>query len=81
MRQEFKYYLDHQAELVKKYNGKYLTIVGKKVVGAYNDEDEAYYMGRERYGAGNFLIQLCTPGDSAYTLRFFTPIIPFKETL
>ena len=32
----FKYYLDHQEELVKDYNGKYLVITDFKVAGAYN---------------------------------------------
>ena len=79
MRNEFKYYLDHQAELLPQYSGKYLAIVGDQVVGAYTDQDEAYHTCRKQYGAGNFLIQLCTPGDSAYTIRFYSPINPFVE--
>ena len=30
-KEEFKYYLDHQSELLKQYNGKYLMIIKKQV--------------------------------------------------
>ena len=33
---EFKFYLDHQEELLPTYSGKYVMIVGNKVVGAYD---------------------------------------------
>jgi len=67
---EFKYYLAHQNELLPKYDGKYVMVVGEKVVGAYNSISEAYYKGRNEYGPGNFLVQLCTPGNSAYTVTY-----------
>ena len=47
-------------------------IVGNKVVGACNSIGEAYYKGKREYGLGNFLVQLCTPGDSAYTVTYHT---------
>lgn len=67
---DFKYYLDHQKELLPLYNGKFVMIVKEKVVGAYNSMAEAYHQGKSKYGAGNFLVQLCTPGDSAYTITY-----------
>lgn len=67
---EFKYYLEHQEELLPKYNGKYVMIVGNNVVGAFNTIGEAYYSGQDKYGEGNFLVQLCTPGNSAYTITY-----------
>ena len=36
----FKYYLEHQDELVSKYNGKYLIITSDGVVGAYDSLTE-----------------------------------------
>ena len=67
---DFKYYLDHQKELLPLYNGKFVMIVKEKVVGAYNSMAEAYHQGKSKYGAGNFLVQLCTPGDNAYTITY-----------
>jgi hypothetical protein len=66
---EFKYYIDHQDELVRKYNGKYLIVVGDKVEGAFDERIDAILDGRKRFGAGNFMVQLCSPGDESYTLH------------
>lgn len=52
------------------YNGKYFMIVGDNVVGAFDSIGEAYYKGQASYGLGNFLVQLCTPEDSAYTITY-----------
>ncbi len=71
---EFKYYLKHQEDLLPKYNGKYVMIVGNNVVGACGTISEAYYKGKREFGLGNFLVQLCTPGDSAYTVTYHTPV-------
>ena len=36
LEKEFKYYLEKQEELVKKYNGKVLVIKDCEVIGVYN---------------------------------------------
>ena len=78
---EFKYYLDHQEELLPTYSGKYVMIVGNKVVGAYDTIGEAYYREKSEFGLGNFLVQLCTPGDSAYTVTYnLPPCSPLKRS-
>lgn len=74
---EFEYYLNHQDELVKIYNGKYIVIKGETVVGAYNSQTDAYFDSEKKYGLGNFLIQLCTPGKEAYTQTFYTNRVRF----
>ena len=72
---EFKYYLDNQDKLVEKYNGRYLVIVGEEVVGDYGSHLEAVLESKKKYKMGTFLTQLCTPGDEAYTVRFYSPIV------
>lgn len=69
IKQLFEYYLAHQDELVEKYNGKYLVIAGNDVICPFDSESdgEAYYYGKEHFGLGNFILQLCTPGPDAYT--------------
>ncbi|GAJ24038.1 unnamed protein product, partial [marine sediment metagenome] len=52
LKQEFKYYLDNQKELIKKYNGKYLMIKDQNVVGDFDDEVTAYKEGVNKYGVG-----------------------------
>lgn len=71
----FQWYLDNQAELVKEYNGKYLVIKDNSVVGVYALEDIALKEATEKYGLGNFIIQLCTPGKDAYTQTFHSRVV------
>lgn len=71
LEKEFEYYLKNQEDLVKKYNGKVLVIIGEKVMGAYNDDDEAIDdCMRNNYEPGTFLVQKCSPGEKDYTQTF-----------
>lgn len=67
IKQLFDFYLEHQDELVKDYDGKYLVITKEGVVGVLDDDTSAYYYGKQNFGLGNFIMQLCTPGPDAYT--------------
>lgn len=74
LEQEFKYYLDHQDELVEAYNGLVLVIVGEEVVGIFNSEEEAYFDSIEKYAPGTFLVQTCTPGEDSTTQIFYSRV-------
>ncbi|PGH37671.1 MAG: hypothetical protein CRN43_19770, partial [Candidatus Nephrothrix sp. EaCA] len=56
--------------LVEKYNGKYLVIKGEKVIGIYDTAVDAYFETEKIHALGTFLIQLCEPGENAYTQTF-----------
>jgi len=71
---EFKYYRDHQDELVKKHKNKYIVIVGKAVVGAHDTRQDAYNATIKNHKEGTFLIQLCAPGKESYTRVFHSRI-------
>jgi len=71
---EFRYFLDHQGELVKLYNNRVLVIIGEKVVADYDDFDQAFSQSVEKYEPGSFLLQECTEGEDAYTDTFCSPI-------
>ena len=71
---EFKYYIDHQDELVKKYDGKYIVIVGEEVVGSYDSEFEAYDASKEKYELGSFLIQHVSSGEENYTQTYHSRV-------
>lgn len=77
IRDLFNYYLSHQQELVEKYNSKHVVVTKDGVNDAYDTEEEAYYTSVKKHGLGNFLIQLCTPGDEAYTMRCNNPNVAF----
>jgi len=67
---EFSYYLEHQGELLKKYNNRFVVIIGEKVVGDYSSHEQALFKSAKKYRRGSFLIQECTEGDKAYTVTF-----------
>jgi hypothetical protein len=70
LEKEFKWYLQHQNDLVKQYNGKFLLIKDENVVGAFDTNIEAYNKGKQKFEPGTFLIQKCTPGAQDYTQTF-----------
>jgi hypothetical protein len=74
LKKEFYYYLKNQNDLVKKYNGKYVVIVGESVVGAYNTNAQALIETKKNHALGTFLIQKCTPGKEAYTQTFHSRV-------
>ena len=65
---ELKFFIDHQAELVKKYLGKTLTIRGNEVVDVHTSPLQAYLAAMKKFDAGTYLIQRCEPGSGAYTV-------------
>lgn len=71
---EFNYYKDHQEELVQKYNGKFLAIVGEEVAGVFDTALEAYAEMKRKYALGTFLIQHCLPGKDSYTQTFHSRV-------
>ena len=74
LEKEFDYYLEHQGELVKKHNGKFIVIKDCQVIGAYDSELEAVEKTAEKYELGTFLVQKCEPGSQAYTATYHSRI-------
>ena len=74
LEKEFKYYIDHQAELVKKYNGKFIVVKDCKVIGAFDSELEAINTTSEQYELGTFLVQKCEPGSESYTQTYHSRV-------
>lgn len=79
LEKEFKYYKDHQDELVQKYNGKFLVIKDESVIGAYDSELHAYTEAKKKHEEGTFLIQQCSPGKDSYT-QTFQSRVSFERT-
>lgn len=74
LEREFNYYKNNQAELVQRYNGKFIAIVGEEVVGAFDTELKAYLEMKKKYPPGKFLIQHCLPGKDSYTQTFYSRV-------
>ena len=75
LEKEFAYYLDHQDEMVKKYDGKYIVIKDSKVLGDYDDELIAITETQKSHELGTFLVQLVSKGTSAYTQTFHSRVV------
>ena len=67
MNKNFDFYVEHQAELVKKYNGRYIVIVEQKVVGDFATIEEAFDFASKKYKSGEFLLHLVGEGTENYT--------------
>jgi hypothetical protein len=75
LKKEFDYYLQHQDELVKQYNGKYIVVKDSAVTGAYDSELEAIEVTSRTYELGTFLVQKCEPGSNSYTQTFHSRVL------
>lgn len=69
----FDYYLAHQDELVKEYNGKVIVLVDNKVVACHDTYGDAHQSAIEMYQPGTFLLQKCSPGPGDHTIRIRSP--------
>ncbi|HMQ69665.1 MAG TPA: hypothetical protein PKA90_13690 [Ignavibacteria bacterium] len=72
---EFKYYLENQKELIKKYKKRFIVIKNNKVIGDYASESEAYIETEKEHEVGTFLIQYCSQGKTDYTSTFHSRVI------
>lgn len=74
VQKQFDYYLAHQDELVEKYDGKFVVIVGEQVAGAFDTESDALTFARSNYEPGSFVIQRVSPGEESYSQTFHSRV-------
>ena len=74
---EFQYYKDHQKELVRLYDGKFLVIVDEEVKSVHDSGLDAYVSAEATYPPGTFLIQECSAGEESYTQTYHSPRVIF----
>ena len=74
LEREFKFYRDHQDEMVAKYRGRFVVIRGETVLGAYPTYEAAYVETLKHHALGTFLIQQVQPGKAAYTQSFHSRV-------
>ena len=75
LEKEFKYFKDHQSELVRKYRGKFIVIKNNSVIGIYESDVEAYNEIKKEHKLGTFLIQHCLPGEDAHKQTFHSRVV------
>lgn len=72
---QFDYFIDHQEEIGRKYEGKYVVIHDNEVVGAYTTALEATTEARKKFKLGEFLVQLARVGTDSITQSYYTRAI------
>jgi len=70
LQSEFEFYLRQQPELVQKYNGRFIVIVGQEVIGAWDSQPEAILEASKTHELGTFLVQKVESGPEGYTRVF-----------
>ena len=74
LEKEFKFYIEHQNELVKKHNGRVIVIKDCKVIGDYDNDMEAITETSKIHELGTFLVKKCEPGEESYTEVFHSRV-------
>lgn len=69
---DLEFFKAKQDELVKKYDGKQIVIHECEVIASFDSFGDAFDYGCKIFGAGNFSIQRCVAGKSAYTCEVST---------
>lgn len=70
----YQFFLDNQQRLIQEHLNRHIVIVDEMVVGSFDDEKEAYQHSVDTYGIGNFIIQLCSPNESDYSMTFHSRV-------
>jgi len=74
LEKEFRYYLEHQDELVGQYRGKFIVIKDQKVIGVFEAELAAVQETAKDHPLGSFLVQQCEPGQESHTHVFHSRV-------
>ena len=74
LEKEFKFYIDHQDEMVAKYDGKVIVIKDEDVLGTYESELAAVTETRKTHDLGTFLVQRVSPGDADISQTFHSRV-------
>jgi len=63
LKPEYQYYLDNKSEFLKKYEGKFIVIKNKEVIGVYSNVHEAVEHTAKTVTLGTFLVQHVSPDE------------------
>lgn len=75
MKENLDFFIENQAELVRKYDGKVLVIKDLQVVGAFGNPLQAYLEACKQYELGTFSLQPCTAGVDAYSVTINSTVV------
>ena len=76
LKDEFHYYIDHQDDFVRKYDGKVIVLKNHEVLGTYDTELDAIIQTRKDHEPGTFMVQKVSEGEEDYTVTIHSPVFP-----
>ena len=74
LRNEFEYYVQHQAELAAKYQGRYIVIKGATVIGDYDTAVDAVRETAKTHAPGTFFVQQCDADPESTKITFHSRV-------
>ena len=74
LKREFEFFLEHQDEFVRQYEGKFIVIKKQAILGVYDSELEAVEETAKTEKMGTFLVQKCERGDSSFSQTFHSRV-------
>ena len=72
----YAFYKEHKAELLARYEGRYVAIANHEVVGTYDDQWEGFIETKKTHKPGTFIVQQVLAVDPIIymlTPRFIPP--------
>lgn len=69
LKEDFEYYLAHQDNFAREYEGKVLVIKNKEIIGVYKTEKEAVEKTQREHEIGTFLVQFCSSDPDSVRVR------------
>ncbi len=74
----YNFFITSIDELCKKYEGQFVVIKDKKIIGSYRTFEEAYDETVKKEDLGTFLIQFCSKDQSALVNNFYSNNVVFS---
>ena len=78
LEKEYQYFLKHKDTLLKEYEGKFVVIIGDKVVDSRSSREEALKKASSKHAIGTFLIQKISRGEDDVIQRFSSRVYVHK---
>ena len=69
---EFEHYLEHRIDLAEKYDGRYIVIKNRNVIGDYDTRRVAIETTMKTQALGTFLVQKCSSDPDSIKQRFLS---------
>ena len=74
LKEEFQWYLANKADLISKYEGQFLVIKNKEVLGVFDSDMEAIRQTVLEHELGTFLVQECSSDPYSTSATFHSRI-------